>query len=147
MAIPAPVPPALVSGQTVYAYTMAYDPATGEVRFDTETGMWVTPRSPALECVLLVLRSQLGSASAQPTLGVDWNAIRKASNSAPAAARDAISAGLRRLVEQGTISRLSVSAELGVPLVGQPSTLLYEVTFVDTRLAEGADPITVRFRG
>lgn len=147
MALPAPVPPALVTGQTVYAFTLAYDPATGDVRFDADTGLWVTPRSPALECVLLVLRTQLGSASAQPTLGVDWNAIRKATANAPATARDAIGAGLRRLVEQGTIARLNVSAELGVPIAGQPTTLLYEVTFVDTRLAESADPITIRFRG
>lgn len=150
---PAPVPSARRTGNPVYAYTMAYDPATGDVRFDDATGMWVEAPSPATECVLLALRTQLGSAAAQPGLGVDWAAIRKATTNAPATARITITRGLQGLVTRGVIAGLNVTVAVdGIPGDGTLATggarLLYSVSFVDVRLAAdrpgGVTTITFR---
>lgn len=151
---PAPPPSARVTANPVYAYTMAYDPATGEVRFSDLTGMWVEAPSPATECVLLILRTQLGSAQAQPTLGVDWAAVRKATTNAASTARILITRALQPLVLQEAIKGLNVTVEVdGIGVGGSGTTtpdgarLRYAVTFVDARLAvdRPGGATTIRF--
>jgi hypothetical protein len=148
---PAPPPSARANANPVYAYTIAYDPATGEVRFDDRTGLWVAAPSPATECVLLILRTQLGSARAQPGLGVDWNALRKATTGVASTARILITRALQPLVLSNTISGLNVTV---YPIDGAGASqggarLLYAVTFVDSRLAvdRPGGATTVRFTG
>lgn len=138
---PAPPQRGRSNANPVYAYTLAFDPATGDVRFDVATGLWVEAPSPATECVLLILRTQLGSAQAQPTMGVDWASIRKATTNIASTAQILITRALQPLVLQGAIQGLNVRVE--VDGVGDsPSAsgvggarLRYEVSFVDSRLA------------
>ena len=75
-------------------------------------GNWTRATSPALEQVLIALRTQLGSSPAMPSLGVDWARLDKLRTSAQADAETAIKAGLDFLVRAGTIRDLKVSARV-----------------------------------
>ena len=94
-------------------------------------GTWTRATSPAMEQVLITLRTQLGSAPAMPSLGVDWTRIDKLRVSAPADAATAIRAGLDFLVRAGTIRDLKVSAKVSAAR----GHLTYTVDFVDVLLA------------
>lgn len=94
-------------------------------------GTWTRATSPALEQVLITLRTQLGSAPAMPSLGVDWARLDKLRTSAQADAETAIKAGLDFLVRAGTIRDLKVSARVSAAR----GHLTYTVDFVDVLLA------------
>jgi len=94
-------------------------------------GTWTRATSPALEQVLLALRTQLGSCPVMPTLGVDWTRIDKLRTSAQADAETAIKAGLDFLVRAGTIRDLKVSAKVSAAR----GTLSYAVDFFDVLLS------------
>lgn len=121
-----------------YAVTRALQPDGGPTL--TARGEWTRGASPALEQVLLALRTQLGEAPADPELGVDWRRIDKLRTSAPADAETAIRAGLSRLVRAGTIRDLAVSVRVSAAR----GTLTYSVEFVDVLLAasRSTGPIT-----
>lgn len=94
-------------------------------------GNWTRATSPALEQVLIALRTQLGSSPAMPSLGVDWARLDKLRTSAQADAETAIKAGLEFLVRAGTIRDLKVSAKVSAAR----GHLTYTVDFVDVLLA------------
>ncbi len=94
-------------------------------------GNWTRATSPALEQVLIALRTQLGSSPAMPSLGVDWARLDKLRTSAQADAETAIKAGLDFLVRAGTIRDLKVSAKVSAAR----GHLTYTVDFVDVLLA------------
>lgn len=112
-----------------YAVTRALGPA-GAPSLDAR-GRWVRAASPALEQVLIVLRTQRGSCPAMPELGVNWRAVDKLRVSAPADAETAIRAALAFLVTAGAIRDLAVSAKVSAAR----GTLTYEVSFVDALLS------------
>ena len=112
-----------------YAVTRALQPDGGPTL--GATGNWARGTSPALEQVLLALRTQLGDAPADPELGVDWRRVDKLRTSAPADAETAIRAGLLRLVRAGTISDLAVTVRVSAAR----GVLTYSVEFVDVLLA------------
>jgi hypothetical protein len=93
-------------------------------------GNWTRATSPALEQVLIVLRTQLGSCPVMPSLGVDWTRIDKLRTSAQADAETAIRAGLDALVRAGTIRDLKVTVRVSAAR----GLLTYEVGFVDVLL-------------
>ena len=93
-------------------------------------GTWDRATSPALEQVLLALRTQLGSCPVMPTLGVDWTRIDKLRTSAAADAETAIRAGLEPLVRAGTVRALDVTVRVSAAR----GLLTYEVGFVDVLL-------------
>ena len=94
-------------------------------------GTWDRATSPALEQVLITLRTQLGSAPAMPSLGVDWARLDKLRTSAQADAETAIKAGLEFLVRAGTIRDLKVSARVSAAR----GLLTYAVEFFDVLLS------------
>jgi len=94
-------------------------------------GNWTRATSPALEQVLIALRTQLGSSPAMPSLGVDWARLDKLRTSAQADAETAIKAGLDFLVRAGTIRDLKVSAKVSAAR----GTLSYAVEFYDVLLS------------
>ena len=94
-------------------------------------GTWTRATSPALEQVLLVLRTQLGACPVMPSLGVDWTRVDKLRTSAQADAETAIRAGLESLVRAGTIRDLKVSARVSAAR----GTLTYAVDFFDVLLS------------
>ena len=94
-------------------------------------GTWTRATSPALEQVLLVLRTQLGACPVMPSLGVDWTRVDKLRTSAQADAETAIRAGLESLVRAGTIRDLKVSARVSAAR----GRLTYAVDFFDVLLS------------
>lgn len=115
-----------------YAVCLARSPLTGDTSTVAATNALRRAASPALEQVLIVLRTQLGSCTAMPTLGVDWRRIDKLRTSAPADAESAIRAGLASLVRAGTISGLTVTVTVQAAI----GRLSYEVAFVDVLLQQ-----------
>lgn len=97
----------------------------------TTSGAWTRATSPALEQVLIILRTPLGACAVDPTLGVDWQRVDKLRLSAPADAETVIRAGLLRLVRAGTIKDLKVTTKVNAAR----GLLTYEVDFVDVLLS------------
>lgn len=114
---------------TAYAITRALG-VDGAPTLDARA-TWTKATSPALEQVLIALRTQIGSAPAMPELGVDWQRIDKLRTSAPADTETAIKAGLDFLVRAGTIRDLKVSAKVSAAR----GHVTYTVDFYDVRLA------------
>lgn len=110
-----------------YGYARAFDPNTGDVSFDASRSTWAT-HPPALQRVLIALRTPLGGCLLDPTLGCDWGRVQKAGPSAGATCRSVILAGLQPLVADGSIRDVKVKADL------KGASLLYEVTYTDVRL-------------
>ena len=94
-------------------------------------GQWGRAASPALEQVLLVLRTQTGDCPAMPSLGVDWRRIDKLRTSAAADADTAIRAGLMPLVRAGAIRDVVVTVKVSAAR----GTIVYSVDFFDVLLA------------
>ena len=112
-----------------YAITRRMDPDGGP-SIDAR-GTWTRATSPALEQVLIVLRTQLGACPVMPELGVDWRRVDKLRTSAPADAETAIRAGLASLVRAGTIRDLTVTAKVSAAR----GLLTYNVGFIDVLLS------------
>jgi len=104
--------------------------AAGQPTLDA-AGRWVRATSPALEQVLIVLRTQLGACPVMPSLGVDWRRVDRLRTSAQADAEAAIRAGLDPLVRAGTIRALVVTVTVRAAI----GRLTYEVAFLDVLLA------------
>lgn len=94
-------------------------------------GRWSRATSPALERVLIALRTQLGACPVMPELGVDWRRVDKLRTSAQADAETAIRAGLASLVTDGAIRDLKVDVKVSAAR----GLLTYTVDFVDVLLA------------
>lgn len=112
-----------------YAITRSLSPNAGPT-LDAR-GAWTRATSPALERVLIALRTQLGSCPVMPTLGVDWRRVDKLRTSARADAEAAIRAGLASLVTDGAIRDLTVDVKVSAAR----GLLTYTVEFVDVLLA------------
>lgn len=110
-----------------YAWAPSLDPQSGDLVF---AGNAPLPGSPALQKVLIVLRTQLGSCPSDPLLGVDWQQVATLLPSAPATCRTIVLAGLQRMVDAGEITNVTVTAQV------VQQALLYEVTFFDVRLGK-----------
>lgn len=115
-----------------YAVCLARNPLTGDTSTVAATNALRRATSPALEQVLIILRTQLGSCAAMPALGVDWRRLDKLRTSAQADAESAIRAGLALLVRAGTISGLTVTVTVRAAI----GRLTYEVSFVDVLLQQ-----------
>ena len=108
---------------------MALDDFTPEIDLTTgdlplADGELAPAASVALGLVVWVLRTERGSCLVAPDLGVPWRTIRKATDTAPAATRDAILAALRWIEEAGYLTKLSVRVERTAT-----NALRYEVRF------------------
>ena len=112
-----------------YAIARALSPNAGPT-LDAR-GAWTRATSPALERVLIALRTQLGACPVMPPLGVDWRHVDKLRTSARADAEAAIRAGLASLVTDGTIRDLAVDVKVSAAR----GLLTYTVEFVDVLLA------------
>ena len=113
---------------SVYAITRSLGPA-GQPTLDA-VGTWTRATSPALEQVLIILRTQLGQCLVLPTLGVDWRRVDKLRTSAPADAETVIRSGLAALVRDGTIANLAVTAKVSAAR----GVLTFTVDFLDVLL-------------
>ena len=113
---------------SVYAITRSLGPA-GQPTL-TAVGTWTRATSPALEQVLIILRTQLGQCLVLPTLGVDWRRVDKLRTSAPADAETVIRSGLAALVRDGTIANLAVTAKVSAAR----GVLTFTVDFLDVLL-------------
>lgn len=114
---------------TPYAVTRALG-GEGQPTLDAR-GTWTRATSPALEQVLLVLRTQLGACPVMPELGVDWRRVSTLRTSAQADADAAIRAGLAPLVRAGTIRDVRVDVKVSAAR----GTLTFAVDFADVLLA------------
>lgn len=114
---------------TPYAVTRALG-GEGQPTLDAR-GTWTRATSPALEQVLLVLRTQLGACPVMPELGVDWRRVSTLRTSAQADADVAIRAGLAPLVRAGTIRDVRVDVRVSAAR----GTLTFAVDFADVLLA------------
>lgn len=103
--------------------------AAGQPTLDAR-GTWARAASPALEMVLILLRTQLGQCLVEPGLGVDWTRVDKLRTSAPADAETVIRAGLAALVRDGTIANLAVTAKVSAAR----GVLTFTVDFLDVLL-------------
>ena len=113
---------------SVYAITRSLGPA-GQPTLNA-VGTWTRATSPALEQVLIILRTQLGQCLVLPTLGVDWRRVDKLRTSAPADAETVIRSGLAALVRDGTIANLAVTAKVSAAR----GVLTFTVDFLDVLL-------------
>lgn len=114
-----------------YAIAESISAATGEVQWDATRNTWRLAESPATERVVIALRTQLGSCPTMPDLGVDWASVSKLSTDAPARADAAVRAGLRRYVDTGAITDLTVR----VDVFPARNRMEYDVSFFDPRLS------------
>lgn len=114
-----------------YAIAESISAATGEVQWDATRNTWLLAESPATERVVIALRTQLGACPVMPTLGVDWASVNKLSTDAPARAEAAVRAGLRRYVDSGAITNLTVR----VDVFPARNRMEFDVSFVDPRLS------------
>ena len=113
---------------SVYAITRSLGPA-GQPTLNA-VGTWTRATSPALEQVLIILRTQLGQCLVLPTLGVDWRRVDKLRTSAPADAETVIRAALAGLTRDGTIANLAVTAKVSAAR----GVLTFTVDFLDVLL-------------
>lgn len=111
-----------------YARARKLDPMVGDWTWDEVSEGHATSPSPAMESVLLTLRTTLGSCLAVPEFGTDWDRCQKLRGVAEAQA--VLLAGLRPLESAGMIRDPEAHAE-----EGDQGRLLYEVSFVDVRAA------------
>lgn len=115
------------------------DPATGDLALDPVAATWVQAPAPAVEQVAFLLGTSLGTCPLDPSAGVDWAKVAAAAISQRSVvARAAILAGLKSLVDDGTLTQLSVS----VSQAGNGNGIAYVVTFVDP-LAPSGPPQTI----
>lgn len=114
-----------------YAIAESISGATGEVQWDATRNAWREAESPATELVVIALRTQLGSCPVMPDLGVDWASVNKLSTDAPARAEAAVRAGLRRYVDAGQITNLTVR----VDVFPARNRMDYDVSFIDPKLS------------
>lgn len=108
---------------------MALDDLTPEIDLATgdlplTDGELTNASSVALGLVVWTLRTERGTCLVAPDLGVPWRSLRKNTDSAPAAMREAILAALRWIEEAGHLTKLSVRVERTAS-----NALRYEVRF------------------
>ena len=119
-----------MSAPPPYAVTRARSGVGGEVKWDASRNAWQRSASPATELVTIALLCQRGGCPTDPDLGVDWASVNKLRTDAPATARAAILAGLKRYVDAGQIR--DVKADVRVfPARG---VLEFDVSFIDVQL-------------
>lgn len=111
--------------QPFYAFTPELD-ESGDVALDGSTYSW---GSPMVEIVKRVLRTPRGTYLPDPSFGVDYSVVDKARPDAGARFQAAILAALRPWTLRREIVDLSVAVEV------TDSTLRYEISFSDPRLA------------
>lgn len=112
-----------------YARARKLDPMTGDWTWDAVSQGHATSPSPAMEAVVLTLRTTLGSCLAAPEFGADWDRLQKLRGTAEAEA--VLLAALRPLETAGVIRESQARAE-----EGDQGRLLYEVSFVDVRASQ-----------
>lgn len=120
-----------------YALARRLDPLTGDFAYDATSTFAESP-SPALEQVLLALRTPLGACRARPTFGTPWARVDKLRATAAADAQGAIREGLAFAVRSGAITGLRVSVEVDA----DSGRLLYAVDFTDARLGRRVPTVT-----
>lgn len=114
-----------------YARARQLNPMTGDWTWDEVSEGHATSPSPALEIVLLTLRTPLGSALADPLFGTDWDRVAKLGTRAEADVRAVIEAALAPQIARQVLRDLVVRSE-----EGPQGRMLYEVDFVDVRLGQ-----------
>lgn len=114
-----------------YAVTRARSGVNAEVRWDATRNSWQRAESPATELVTIALLCQRGACPVDPDLGVDWASVDKLRTDAPATAREAILAGLKRYVDAGQIRDVIASVQV-FPARG---VMEFDVSFVDVQLS------------
>lgn len=114
-----------------YAVTRARSGVDCEVQWDAARNSWRRSESPATELVTIALSCQRGACPTDPDLGVDWDAVDKLRTDAPATARAAILAGLKRYSDAGQIRDVVVEVEV----YSARGLLAFDVSFVDVQLA------------
>lgn len=123
-----------MSATPAYAVTRARSGVACEVQWDSARNSWRRSQSPATELVVIALSCQRGGCPTDPDLGVDWASVNKLRTDAPATARAAILAGLKRYVDAGQIRDVKAEVEV-YPARG---AIAFDVSFVDVQLATQA---------
>lgn len=111
------------------------NPSTGD--WTLSAGDFARSSSPAMSAVLLVLRTQKGEALADPELGVDYKAARRATGNRAENLRAAVFAGLARLVARGVIAP-APAVVVRSEALPQGARDELDVTFVDPLTRERA---------
>lgn len=109
---------------TAYAYARQLTSA-GDWSFSGDA--FVASPSPALEIVLLTLRTPKGRALAAPDFGADWSRVNKLGTNALADARGVLSDALVPLVRRGVIADLKLSVDVDATR----GVLVFDVDFYD----------------
>lgn len=120
-----------------YARARRLDPLAGDFVNDATSTFAESP-SPALEQVLLALRTPLGSCRARPAFGTPWSRVDKLRATAATDAQSAIREGLAFAVRSGAIRDLRVSVEADA----DTGRLAYNVDFFDVRLGRRVPTVT-----
>lgn len=111
-------------GEPYYAVARALDAASGD--YILSGSQWKR-ESPMLSVAIRVLRTEKGTYLPDPTFGVDWKRVQKASPNAEAQTIAVITEALAYYVRRGLMTSLSVSAE------ARQRNLFYDVSFTDPR--------------
>lgn len=117
-------------GRTPYAFSRQMEPETGDAVFDEARRSWALG-APLAERVLRCLRVQRGQAARDPSYGVDWSALDNARANAAVAARQAITAALKRFVDRGELVDLVVETDV-IPAAGAKA-FLFKLSFRDPK--------------
>ena len=119
------LPPVGQGGTSVYyAVTRALDPGTGDIVMAGPT--WARGQ-PATEIVLRCLRTPRGRYIPDPTYGLDYSVLQKATSDKPSKLRAAIQDALSRFAKRGVIE----PPQIAVQMAG--AAVQADVTFVDPR--------------
>lgn len=117
-------------GREPYAFSRQMEPETGDAVFDETRRSWALG-APLAERVLRCLRVQRGQAARDPSYGVDWSALDNARTNAAVAARQAITAALKRFADRGELVDLVVEADV-IPAAGAKA-FLFKLSFRDPK--------------
>lgn len=109
---------------SAYAYTRQLT-AAGDWSFSGDA--FDASPAPALEIVLLTLRTWKGRALAVPTFGTDWSRVNKLGTNALADASGVLSDALVPLVRRGVIADLKLNVEVDATR----GVLVFDVDFYD----------------
>jgi len=115
---------------TYYASARAIDPGTGEWEYDQATQNW-PDGAPMLQTAILALRTPLGRCLCDPSFGVDYSVVQKATADVGARWAAAVKECLSRWVKAGQITDLQVTVDVER---GVTPRLFYAVSFIDPRI-------------
>jgi hypothetical protein len=108
----------------MYAFTPAVNPADGSL---TAWGSALKPGRPAVELVLLTLRTPRRSYAPDPDEGVDMDILQQNNPNTPALWKAEVHRALAKYVQNGVIRDVSVEVETS------GGVLKYAVSFLDPR--------------